>query len=73
MALGFGQFIGRRSEPERGAFDAATDHGRRRWKWDAEECGLKKGRRTSSTNLCSSCTHAEKFYPAQGEAFLRAI
>ena len=45
-ALGFGQFIGRRSEPERGAFDAAPDHGRR-WKWDAEECGLKKGRHAS--------------------------
>ena len=45
-ALGLGQFIGRRSEPERGAFGAAPDHGRR-WKWDAEECGLKKGRRTS--------------------------
>ena len=45
-ALGFGQFIGRRSEPERGALDAAPDHGRR-WKSDAEECGLKKGRHTS--------------------------
>ena len=45
-ALVLRQFIGRRSEPERGAFDAAPDHGRR-WKLDAEECGLKKGRHAS--------------------------